>query len=91
MFSDRFIFKKTVQFNRNTQFGEGTTLNTGATTGLKIGGATTQKLGFFGVTPVVQYAGHLNSPAAGTYGANEQGMLNFLRQGLGSYGFFDIT
>lgn len=30
------------------------TINTDTTTGLKIGGSTTQKLGFFGVTPVVQ-------------------------------------
>jgi len=33
---------------------DGTTINTGATTGTKIGTATTQKLGFYNATPIVQ-------------------------------------
>ena len=35
---------------------EGVTTNAGTTTGWKIGGATTQKIGFWNVTPVTQYS-----------------------------------
>lgn len=48
VFSDRYIIGKTMQFNdgRNIQLALGT--------GTKIGTAATQKIGFYGVTPVVQ-------------------------------------
>ena len=59
--------------------------------GITFGKNTTQKLSFYGVTPVIQYATHLNAAAGAAYGANEQDMLNVLRLGLGSYGFFDLT
>src|SRR5208282_448460 len=60
----------------------------GSTTGTQIGTATTQKLGFYGATPVVQQTLGV-ATATGTYGANEEGMLqrvyNAVRAlGLGS-------
>lgn len=58
VYSDRYIFQKNVQLmdGRNMQFGLGT--------GTKIGTATTQKLSFYGVTPIVQQ-GAIASPAGG--------------------------
>lgn len=46
--SDRYVFTKLIQMldGRNIQVGK--------TTGTKIGTETSQKIGFFGVTPVVQ-------------------------------------
>lgn len=41
----------------STTLGEGVNIVVGTTTGSKIGTATTQKLGFYNVTPVVQPAG----------------------------------
>ena len=48
--SDRYVFQKHLQImdGRNIQLALGT--------GTKIGTATTQKMGFFGVAPVVQQA-----------------------------------
>jgi hypothetical protein len=40
----------------HTQIFDGRNIQTGRTTGTKIGTASDQKLGFFGVTPVVQQA-----------------------------------
>ena len=50
VFSDRYIFQKDVEFlaGRHIQLA--------SDTGTKIGTAATQKLGFFGATPVVQPA-----------------------------------
>lgn len=44
--SDRYIFHKTIQIL------DGRNIITGRTTGTKIGTETTQKLGFYGTTPV---------------------------------------
>lgn len=41
-------------FEKDLQMADGRKIIGGTTTGLKIGTATTQKLGFYGVTPVVQ-------------------------------------
>jgi hypothetical protein len=50
--------------------------------GLKLNTATSYKLGFFGVTPVVQYAtssSAITDTADATYSSNEQTMLNNLK------------
>lgn len=56
--SDRYIFHKTIQVldGRNIQVGK--------TTGTKIGTEATQKVGFYGETPVVQ-AGAISTPSGG--------------------------
>jgi hypothetical protein len=46
--ADKFVFQKHVQLF------DGRNIQTGRTTGTKIGTAADQKLGFFGVTPVAQ-------------------------------------
>jgi len=54
--SDRYIFHKTVQMldGRNIIVGKGT--------GTKIGTESTQKIGFFGATPVIQRSA-FNAPS----------------------------
>lgn len=55
---DRYTFQKNIQIfdNRHIQVGRAT--------GTKIGTATDQKVGFYGVPPVVQ-AGAISAPAGG--------------------------
>lgn len=64
--SDRYIFGKKLQLldGRDMQLGKGT--------GTKIGTETTQKLGFFNKTPIVQ-VGAISAPSApgGTYAQSE--------------------
>lgn len=57
--SDRYIFAKTVQLQdgRNFQFGQ--------STGTKLGTSATQKIGFFGNTPVVKQPA-ITPPTGGT-------------------------
>jgi len=56
--TERYIFEKTVQFS------DGRNIQTGRTTGTKIGTATDQKVGFFNKTPVVQQ-GAISAPTGG--------------------------
>ena len=55
--SDRYVFEKHLQYldGRNIQLGR--------TTGTKIGTENTQKIGLFGVTPVVQPSNVTNASA----------------------------
>ena len=66
--SDRFSIYKLVQLldGRNIQLG--------VATGSKIGTATTQKMGFFNKTPVVQQTTTSQTPA--TFAANTSGITN---------------
>ncbi len=69
-------------------YADGVNLTLGTVTGTKIGTATSQKLAFFGKTPVVQQALGANTAGA-TYTSNEQSMLQLVYNlartfGLGS-------
>jgi UDP-N-acetyl-D-mannosaminuronic acid transferase (WecB/TagA/CpsF family) len=78
--------------------GEGTDIATGTTTGTKIGSAATQKVGFWGATPVVQPASAAQAAVATTpaatssYGFSEAqanaivALVNALRAALVSAG-----
>lgn len=56
---------------------EGANIELGIITGTKIGTATNQKLGFYNKAPIVQPTNTAgNVTASGTYGSNEQKMLN---------------
>ena len=57
----------------------------GTTTGLQIATGATQKLGFFGATPVVQPTVGAGT-ASGTYGATEQGMLQAVHDAVRALG-----
>jgi hypothetical protein len=63
-FIDKVIFQNPVYFNGKIYFKDGTVISAGSSTGLKIGNATTEKIGFYNVTPVVQ-AGAITAPSGG--------------------------
>lgn len=69
-FPDKIIFEKDVEINSNFTFATSITLLDsqnlilGTSVGTKIGTSSTQKLAFFGATPVVQQASIAN-PAGG--------------------------
>lgn len=69
------ITRSTMRIN----LGEGVDLALGATTGTKIGTGTTNKLAFYGKTPVIQPSG---TPAAATDAATTQALVNDLRTKL---------
>jgi hypothetical protein len=82
------ISDQRVAFSVIGPFVDGVNWTFGTTTGTQIGTATTQKIGFFGATPVVQPTMGA-STAGSTYTSHEQGMLqavyNAIRVlGLGS-------
>lgn len=78
--SDRYTIHKLIQMldGRNFQFG--------LTTGTKIGTATTQKIGLYGVTPVVQ-AGAISAPTGGgTIDSEARTAINSIRTALTNIG-----
>ena len=82
------IIDARVAFNVIGSFLDGVNLTFGLTTGTQIGTATTQKLGFYGATPVVQQTLGATT-ASSSWTSTEQGMLqrvyNAMRAlGLGS-------
>lgn len=69
---DKTLFQNPVYINGGIKFKDPTTISTGSTTGMKIGNATTEKLGFYNKTPVVQ-AGAISAPntQGGTYSQSD--------------------
>lgn len=63
-FIDKDVFNNPVYFNGNLFVKDGSTISTGGTTGLKIGNSTTEKIGFYGETPVDQPA-TVSDPSGG--------------------------
>lgn len=61
---DKNVFSNPVYINNKIFFKDGTLINTGGTTGLKIGTATTNKIGFYNATPVDQPA-TVSDPSGG--------------------------
>lgn len=61
---DKTVYANPVYFNNKIYFKDGTNINAGGVNGLKIGTATTEKLGFFGETPVDQPA-TVSDPSGG--------------------------
>lgn len=60
-------------------------LNIDASSKLKLGLAGTDKIGFYGTTPVIQQLG-ASGTAGGVYGGTEQAMLNNTYLALRAYG-----
>lgn len=60
-------------------------LNIDASTKLKLGLAGTDKIGFYGTTPVIQQLG-ASGTAGGVYGGTEAAMLNNTYLALRAYG-----
>ena len=79
--SDRFMMNKTFQLmdGRNIQLGN--------STGTKIGTESTQKVGFFGVSPVAQQS-HISAPTGGaTVDGQARGAINATLTALAALGF----
>jgi hypothetical protein len=72
IFSDNYAFDKTVNLrpNVNLVFGNGSKLVANSGDGTQIGTAPTQKLGFFGETPVEQQ-GAITTPSGGGTSATD--------------------
>lgn len=68
------IADQRIPFSACGSFADGVNLQFGTTTGTQIGTATSQKIGFFGKTPVVQPMMGA-ATASGAYTSVEQGML----------------
>lgn len=67
------IRKDRYTFNKLIQILDGRNIQTGLTTGTKIGTATTQKLSLYGVTPIVQQSAITAAPSmSGAYNQTEQ-------------------
>lgn len=78
--SDRYVFEKKIQLldGRNVQLGN--------TTGTKIGTTTTEKLGFFGKTPIIQVSA-ISAPSGGaTQDAEARTAINSIRTALTNLG-----
>jgi hypothetical protein len=72
----------TVAAQSSETFADGSNIILGTATGTKIGTATTQKLGFYNATPVIQGTGIAdvnNSTVDATYDVNEQNVITSLR------------
>jgi hypothetical protein len=72
-------------FNICGSFLDGINWTFGSTNGTQIGTATTQKIGFYGTTPVVQQTGGA-ATASSSWTSTEQGMLNRAYSALRSLG-----
>ena len=78
--SDRYIFHKPFQMldGRNVQFGK--------TTGTKMGTETSQKVAFYGVTPVIQ-ASAIASPSGGaTVDIESRTAIDLIRTAIKNFG-----
>ena len=78
--TDRYAFQKLIQIfdGRNIQLGLGT--------GTKIGTAITQKIGLYGITPVIQ-ASAITAPTGGaTIDAEARTAINSIRTALTNIG-----
>jgi hypothetical protein len=74
-----------------TGLGDGQVINTGTATGTKIGTSSTNKMGFYGATPIIQptSTGGSGVSAGATYTATEQAMLEDVYIALRSLGLLD--
>jgi len=59
------ITEERYTFQKHLQLFNGRNIQTGRTTGTKIGTATDQKIGFFNTTPIIQQ-GAITKPTGGT-------------------------
>lgn len=82
--SDRYVFTKTIQL------WDGGKIQVGKTLGVQIATAATQKIGFFGATPVVQPPA-ITAPSGGaTIDSQARTAINTIQSQLGNLGIFHI-
>ena len=73
-------------FGRLVQFMEGQNIQTGVNSGTKIGTTITQKIGFFGTTPVVQQASIADPAGGGTVDTQARTAINSILDVLDNFG-----
>lgn len=83
---NRFDQLERLLFDRKIQMADGVKIQTGLTNGLTIATASTQKLGFYGATPVTRRTGTTGLTADATYGGDEIILINEAHQALLAYG-----
>lgn len=84
--SGEYTFLQKVTFKNGFSFADGTNIPLGSTTGTKIGTATTQKLGFFNKTPIIQPSG-ISAPSGGaTQDTQARTAINSIISALNSLG-----
>jgi len=74
MKSGEYTLNKNVTFQRQIQLKDKVNIAVESTTGTKIGTSATQKLGFFGVTPIVQ-PGHYTTTAGLVIALTDLGLI----------------
>ena len=67
---DRSLKGDYIIFNKGSQFQDGKNVQFGKTTGTKIGTNSTEKIGFFGATPVVRQTAN-TAPSGGGSGSTD--------------------
>lgn len=86
-FIDRDVFGNPVYFNNKVFIKDGVVISIGTTTGLKIGNAVTEKVAFFGETPVAQQTA-ITAPSGGaTIDSEARTAINSIRTVLSAFGF----
>ena len=65
-------------FSNHVQFLDGRNIQVGKTTGLKLGTETTQKIGLYGTTPVVQGSAISDPSGGGTQDSEARTAINAL-------------
>jgi len=81
-----FVQADRILLDRHQQFRDGRNIQVGKSTGTKIGTETTQKLGFFGETPVVQPSA-ISAPSGGaTVDTQARASINAIITALQSLG-----
>lgn len=88
MKSNQYTLWKDVVFNKNIEIKDGVNIALKATTGSKLGTASTQKLGFFNATPVAQQAAISAPTGGGTAGVDTPARtaINSIRTALTNLG-----
>lgn len=85
-YPNEIYFYKDVVFKKNFIFSDGTNIPTGSTTGTKIATSSTQKLGFYGATPIVRPSA-IGAPSGGaTQDAESRNAINSIRTALTNLG-----
>lgn len=85
-FPNEIIFRKNVTFAGSFGFGDGSNIPLGSTSGTKIGTSSSQKLGFYGATPIVRVSA-ISAPSGGGTQDNEaRTAINSIRTVLTNLG-----
>lgn len=63
-FSDNQVFNKTIVFRKGITLDDGSSIKSGTSTGSTFGTASTEKIGFYGATPIVRPSA-ISQPSGG--------------------------